>query len=154
MAPRYTICLTEEERATLEAIARSGKINTLKFVYIRALLLCDTGPDGSRQPWNVSDVAEALGVSSRTVEHVKQRFLEAGLYAALVRKPRSDQRKRTFGGDFPARVVALACSPAPAGRARWTIRLLADKVVELQMAPKVSTMTIQRVLKKAYCALV
>jgi hypothetical protein len=153
MAPRYKITLTQDERTMLEAITRSGKTNASKFIHARALVLCDTGPDGSGEAWKISDVAAALGVSSRTIEHVKQRFVEEGLEAALGRKQRSDQRKLTFCGDFEARLTALACSPAPAGRTRWTVRLLAEKVVELQIAPKVSTMTIQRTLKKTNCVL-
>lgn len=154
MAPRYKVTLTEEERTILAASTRSGKTNAPKFIHARALLLCDTGPDGSAESWKVTDVAEALGVSSRTIEHLKQRFVEKGLEAALGRKPRSDQRTLTFCGDFEARLTALACSPAPAGRTRWTVRLLAEKVVELQIAPKVSAMTIQRTLKKTNCVLI
>lgn len=154
MAPRYRITLTDEERGMVEAVTRSGKTNAPKFIHARALLLCDAGPDGTGESWKVSDVAEALGVSVRTIEHVKQRFVEEGLESALGRKPRSGQPKLTFCGDFEARLTALACSPAPAGRTRWTVRLLAEKVVELQIAPKVSTMTIQRTLKKTNCVLI
>jgi transposase len=93
-------------------------------------------------------VAEALGVSTRTIEHLKARFVEEGIEAALERKPSAKPRKLTFDGAFDARLTALACSPAPAGRARWTVRLLAEKVVELKIAPKVSTMSVQRALKK------
>jgi transposase len=101
----------------------------------------------------VADVAEALGVSTRTIEHLKKRFVEEGLDAALVRKSRVGPPKTTFGGEFDARLAALACSPAPEGRARWTVRLLAEKVVELQIVPAVSLMTVQRSLKKTNCIL-
>jgi transposase len=93
-------------------------------------------------------VAEALGVTSRTLEHLKERFVEEGIEAALVRKPRTKPPKISFDEAFDARLTALACSPAPAGRARWTVRLLAEKVVELKIAPKVSTMSVHRALKK------
>lgn len=93
-------------------------------------------------------MAAALGVTSRTIEHLKQRFVEEGFDAALDRKPISKPRKVTFDGEFEARLTALACSPAPDGRTRWTVRLLADKAVELNIAPTVSTMTVQRALKK------
>lgn len=126
-------------------IAYSGKV---KFIHARALLLCDAGPHGSGEPWKVADVAAALGVTSRTIEHLKERFVEEGLDAALVRKARSTPRKVIFDGEFEARLTALACSPAPEGRVCWTVRLLADKVVELRIAPSVSAMTIQRTLKK------
>ena len=98
-------------------------------------------------------MAEALGVSPRTIEHLKARFVEEGIEAALERKPSARPRKITFDGAFDARLTALACSPAPAGRARWTVRLLAEKVVELKIAPKVSTRSVQRALKKTNLSL-
>ena len=101
----------------------------------------------------MAEVAEALGVSTRTIEHLKARFVEEGIEAALERKPSARPRKLTFDGAFDARLTALACSPAPAGRARWTVRLLAEKVVELKIAPKVSTMSVQRALKKTSLSL-
>ena len=152
MAPRYRVTLTEEERGHLTVLTRSGKIAASKFIHARALLLCDAGPHGS--PWKVSEVAKALGISTRTVEHLKERFVEEGIEAALVRKPSTRVPKITFDGAFDARLTALACSPAPEGRARWTVRLLAEKVVELKIAPKVSTMSIHRALKKTNLSLI
>jgi transposase len=146
MTPRYKVTLTQEERARLEALTHSGKTAAPKFIHARALLLCDAGAHDS--PWKVADVAEALGVTTRTIEHLKERFVEEGIEAALERKPRTKPPKITFDGAFDARLTALACSPAPAGRTRWTVRLLAEKVVELQIAPKVSTMSVHRALKK------
>jgi len=151
MTPRYKVTLTQEERDRLEAMTRSGKTAASKFVHARALLLCDAGPHGS--PWKVADVAEALGISARTVEHIKERFVEKGIEAALERKPRTTPPRISFDGAFDARLTALACSPAPAGRARWTVRLLAEKVVELKIAPKVSAMSIHRALKKTNLSL-
>jgi transposase len=117
------------------------------------LLLCDAGPHGPA--WSVADVAEALGVSSRTIEHLKKRFVEDGLEAALERKPRdTPPREVIFDGAFEARLTALACSDAPEGRRRWTVRLLADKAVELKIAESVSHMTVQRVLKKTNLSLI
>ena len=98
-------------------------------------------------------VAEGLGVSARTIEHLKARFVEEGIEAALERKRPAKPRKITFDGAFAARLTALACSPAPAGRARWTVRLLAEKVVELKIAPRVSTMSVHRALKKTSLSL-
>ena len=146
MAPRYKITLTPEERGQLEAITRGGKSSAAKFVHARALLLCDAGPHGD--PWKVADVAAALGVTARTVEHLKQRFVEEGLSAALERKARVKPPKITFDGEFDARLTALACSQAPDGRVRWTVRLLAEKLVELKIAPSVSLMSVHRSLKK------
>lgn len=151
MAVRYKITLTKEERGELEAMTRSGKIPAKKFMHARALLLCDAGEYGDR--WKVADVAAALGVTSRTIEHLKKRFVEEGLEAALVRKPLRKPREVTFDGAFQARITTLACSKPPDGRTRWTIRLLAEKAVELEIADSVSTMTIHRVLKKTNCVL-
>ena len=147
MMPRYRVTLTPEERSELEAVTRSGKTRAKRFLYARALLLCDTGPEGPG--WTVADTAEALGVAPRTIEHLKKRFVEEGLEAALTRKqPEKPPREVIFGGEFEARLIALACTDPPEGRERWTVRLLAEKAVELDLAPSVSHMTIQRVLKK------
>ena len=147
MAPRYRVTLTEQERKYLETLTRNGKTGAKKFIHARALLLCDAGPRGPA--WAVADVADALGVTSRTIEHLKQRFVEEGIETALERKPREEPpREVIFDGAFEARLIALACSEAPEGYERWTVRLLADKAVELKFASSVSHMTVQRVLKK------
>ena len=151
MAPRYKVTLTEQERGQLEAMTRSGKMAAATFVHARALLLCDAGPHGDR--WTVADAAAALGVTTRTIEHLKQRFVEQGIEAALERKARAKPPNLTFDGEFDARLTALACSPAPDGRARWTVRLLAEKAVELNLAASVSPMTVHRSLKKTNCVL-
>ena len=152
MRPRYRVTLTKEERSELEAITRRGKTHARRFIHARALLLCDAGPDGPA--WNVADVATALGVSSRAIEHLKKRFVEEGIEAALQRKAREKPpREVRFDGAFEARLIALACSGAPEGRQRWTVRLLADKAVELAFAKTVSHMTVQRVLKKTNLSL-
>jgi transposase len=152
MANRYKVTLTQAEREQLTALTRRGKPTAAKFIHARALLLCDAGEWGD--PWKVADVASALGVTSRTIEHLKQRFVEEGLDAALTRKPSSQPREITFDGEFDARLTALACSQAPSGHQRWTVRLLADKLVELKIVDSVSTMTVQRSLKKTNCALI
>jgi hypothetical protein len=147
MSPRYRVTLTKEERKELEAVTHRGKTHARRFIHARALLLCDAGADGPA--WNVSAVAVALGVTSRTIEHLKKRFVEDGFEAALERKPREKPpREVTFDGAFEARLIALACSDTPEGRRRWTVRLLADKAVKLRFAESVSHMTVQRVLKK------
>ena len=152
MSPRYRVTLTKEEREDLEAMTRRGKAHARRFIHARALLLCDAGADGPA--WNVADVATALGVTSRAIEHLKKRFVEEGFEAALERKPREKPpREVIFDGAFEARLIALACSDAPDGRRRWTIRLLADKAVELSFAESVSHMTVQRVLKKTNLSL-
>ena len=152
MSPRYRITLTKQERKDLEALTRNGKTGAKKFINARALLLCDASL--GRPAWTVANVAEALGVTSRTIEHLKKRFVEEGLEAALVRKPREKPpRDVIFDGAFEARLIALACSDTPEGCQRWTVRLLADKAVELKFASSVSHMTVQRILKKTNLSL-
>lgn len=152
MSPRYRVTLTKEERSELEAMTHRGKIHARRFIHARALLLCDAGPGGPA--WNVADVAEALGITARSIEHLKKRFVEDGLRAAIDRKPREKPpREIRFDGAFEARLITLACSEAPEGRRRWTVRLLADKAVELRFAESVSHMTVQRVLKKTNLSL-
>ena len=152
MKPRYRVTLTPEEREELATLTRTARTNAKRFLYARALLLCDAGPEG--QAWTVADTAEAMGVTPRTIEHLKKRFVEEGLDAALERKKLDKPpREVVFDGAFEARLIALACSKAPQGRKRWTVRLLAEKAVELSFALKVSHMTVQRVLKKTNLSL-
>lgn len=96
----------------------------------------------------VKDAAKALGVSTRTIEHVKKRFVEEGLDSAIERKPSTRKPNIKFDGEFDARIMQLACSKCPEGTSGWTLRLLAEKAVELEIVDSVSTMTIQRSLKK------
>ena len=147
MKPRYRVTLTAAERDELHAMNRTAKTDSRRFVHARALLLLDAGPSGP--VWTVARTAEALGVSPRMLEHLKKRFIEEGLDAALDRKKASKPpREIIFDGSFEARLIALACSPVPVGRVRWTVRLLANRAVELNLADSVSHMTVQRVLKK------
>ena len=129
MAPRYRVTLTKEERLDLEAISTKGRRAARTVLYARALLLLDATP--------------------RSLEHLKKRFVEEGLPAAIERKTRATPpREIQFGGEFEARLLALACSESPEGRERWTIRLLAEKMVELKIVPSVSPMTVCNTLKK------
>jgi transposase len=147
MKPRYRVTLTKQERQELEAMTRTARTNAKRFLYARSLLLCDAGPSGPA--WTVAYTAEAMGVTTRTIEHLKKRFVEEGLDAALERKQREKPpREVIFDGAFEARLIALACSQTPEGRSRWTVRLLAEKAVELDLAKSVSHMTVQRILKK------
>ena len=145
--PRYRVTLTDEEREELEMITKKGTETARRFKFARALLLCDESEE--RKPWGTVQIAEALGVTSRTIEHLKERFVTGGLPLALERKEReTPPREIKFDGRFEAHLIALACSDPPEGRARWTVRLLADKAVELEYAPAVSHMSVQRILKK------
>ncbi len=147
MAPRYKVTLTKEERNELEAISTKGTRAARTVISSRALLLLDAGEFGPK--WIVARVAEALGKTTRSLEHLKKRFIEEGLNAAIERKRReTPPRAIQFGGEFEARLLALACSEAPEGRERWTVRLLAEKMVELKIVPSVSPMTVCNTLKK------
>lgn len=147
MAPRYRVTLTEEERKELKAISSKGKRAARTVLYARALLLLDAGEQGPK--WIVAKVAEALGTTTRSLEHLKKQFVEEGITSALNRKKRvKPPREIQFGGEFEARLLALACSEVPEGWQRWTVRLLAEKMVELQIVPSVSPMTVCNTLKK------
>jgi transposase len=151
MVPRYQIVLTPEERTQLEKMTRDGKTPAKKFLYARALLLCDKGTAAA---WNVEDIAAALGVTSRTIEHLKKRFAESGIDEAFERKVSASSRTVKFDGNFEAHLIALACTEPPAGRTRWTVRLLADKMIEMQYVDTVSPMTVQYTLKKMNFSLI
>jgi len=147
MASRYRVTLTKEERKELEAISTKGKRAARTVLYARALLLLDAGEFGPK--WSVAQVAQAIGTTSRSLEHLKKRFIEKGLPAAIERKYReTPPREIKFGGEFEAHLLALACSDPPEGRERWTMRLLAEKIVEMKIAPSVSPMTVCNTLKK------
>jgi len=153
MAARYRVTLTEQERSELQRMTKDGKTPAKRFLNARALLLCDTSEGGPQ--WTVEKVAEALGVTSRTIEHVKQRFVEDGLEVAIGRKMRETPPVEIqYDGAFDARLTQLACSAAPAGHKRWTVRLLSEKVVELKIAPRCSPMAVCRSLKKTNFSLI
>lgn len=152
MKPRYRVTLTSQERDELETLTKTNKTNAKQFLYARTLLLSDAGPQGPA--WTVENVSEAMGVTPRMIEHLKKRFVEEGLAAALRRKERANPpREVLFDGAFEARLITLACSKAPEGRRRWTLRLLAEKAAELKLTTGVSHMTVQRVLKKTNLSL-
>jgi hypothetical protein len=147
MAPRYRITLTKEEREELEIIFKTGKRAAKTILHARALLLLDAGEFGKH--WAVKMTSEAIGLSTRSIEHLKQRFVEEGLERALERKVRvTPPREKIFDGKFEAHLIALACSEPPEERERWTVRLLAERMVELKIVPAVSAMTICNTLKK------
>lgn len=153
MAIRYRVTLTDEERNELIRLTKDGKTPAKRFLSARALLLCDHRVAEER--WNVGDIATALGVTTRTIEHLKKRFVEEGLAVALERKERETPPVEVkYDGAFDAHLTRLACSEAPEGHTRWTVRLLADKVVELGIAPSCSAMAVCRSLKKTNFSLI
>jgi transposase len=149
MATKYQIFLTDQERDQLNSISKKGKSTARIFLLALVLLFCDMSPEGRGKKAN-AEISRDLNISERTIESVKRRFVEGGIDAALQRKPMTVNPSRVkLDGDFEAKLVALACSPPPEGRARWTVRLLADKLVELNIAPMgVSHMSVHRALKK------
>jgi len=144
---KYHVTLTTEERAELDAITRRGRTAARKLTHARILLRCDEAAGGPAR--SDDEVAEALAVGHATVARVRQRFVEQGLEAALVPAPSARAYARKLDGDAEARLVALACSAPPAGRNRWTLRLLADRMVMLGHTDAgVSYETVRRTLKK------
>ena len=151
--PRYKVTLNLEERDQLEQLTGKGRVAASKLMHARALLLWDQSEHNSEEPFMVKDAAKSLGVSPRTIEKVKKRFVEEGLDSAIERKASTRKPNIKFDGEFDARIMQLACSESPEGASRWTIRLLAEKAVELKIVDSVSTMTIYRSLKKTSYAL-
>lgn len=146
--PRYHVTLTADERKELESY-RQGKHSARASLIATALLMLDEGPDHPGEPVPVAKAAEYLAVSDRSLNLWKKKFVEEGLEAAIGRKKReTPPRVVKFDGDFEAQLIALACTDPPEGRARWTVRLLTEKLVELKIVETVSTMTVQRALKK------
>jgi transposase len=144
---RYVVTLTPEERQSLTDLIAAGKAAAKKLAHARILLKADAAEGGPA--WADGPIAQAIEVSIATVERVRQRFVEQGLEAALVRKPQDrPSRELKLDGRAEARLVALACSPPPEGRAVWTMQLLADKLVELQVVASVSDETVRRTPKK------
>ena len=144
---KYQVTLTAEERQSLQALVAAGKAAAQKLTHARILLKADAAPGGPS--WTDSRIAEAVEVNRTTVEQVRQRFVEHGLEAALVRKKQArPSRERKLDGAAEARLIALACSEPPQGRADWTLRLLADRLVELEVVDTISHETVRQVLKK------
>ena len=144
---KYIVTLTADERHCLLDLIAAGKAAAKKLIHARILLKADAAPGGPA--WMDDRIAEAVEVNLRTVERVRQRFVEQGLEAALVRKKQDrPSRERKLDGDGEARLIAVACSQPPQGRRAWTLQLLADKLVELRVVEAISDETVRQVLKK------
>ena len=143
MAIRYAVDLTDTERATLREIISKNKAKRSTIIHAYILLKADRTCG-----WTNADIASAYEVSTKKVEQLKKRFVEEGVEAALYRKPVTNLHRRKITGDEEAHLIALYCSQAPAGHERWTLRMLADKMVELDLVDSVSHETIRRTLKK------
>jgi transposase len=148
MNKKYIVRLTAEERRQLAAQVGRGKGQAYKIKHANILLAVDA--DGPA--WPDEQAAEAFHCHVGTVSNVRQRFVGQGLERALARKPQAEpSRQRLLDGRGEARLIALACSQPPDGRSRWTLQLLADKLVKLEIVETISDQTVRRALKKTSC---
>lgn len=143
---KYKVKLTSDERKMLFELIKNGKSNKEKLNRARILLKVDCGEEGEN--WCDEEIAEALYVSAKTVYRVRQSLVEEGLEATLDRLLPTKKRKRIVEGEEEAYLLALTCSEPPPGHSRWTLRMLADKMVELEYVDSVSHETIRSALKK------
>jgi transposase len=141
---KYIVRLTDEERHTLQQLVVGPRVARDKALRARMLLKADVdGPS-----WHDGQIADAFEVGLSTIHRLRQRFVAVGLDAALARQPSTRTKPRKLDGAHEARLVAIACSQAPAGRASWTLRLLADKLVELELVESIGRETVRQTLKK------
>lgn len=147
MSKKYILKLTTEERADPDRLVRKGNAAGWKLQRARALLKCDQGPEGPA--WPDAKIAEAFGVTTRSLESWRERAVLDGPSALLQRKPRTPTSAPKLGGESEARLTALACSQPPRGLRRWSLRLLAERLVELEVVAAVSHEAVRRALKKA-----
>lgn len=149
---KYIVRLTDEERQELTALVAS-KVSKLRRQRAAILLKADIG-QGEDEGWTDELIAASLDCSVRTPERIRKRFVTEGLEAALgCKKQTAPPQVRKLDGEAEARTIALACGPPPEGRARWTYRLLADKIVELEIVDSISHKTVWETLKKTNCSL-
>ena len=146
MRKDYIVVLSPEERERLEKLISTGRTSSKRQIWARILLKADTSSAGPG--WPDEQIGEALEVSVSTVARVRKRSVEQGLAAVLDRAVVRRPSRRRLDGEQEARLLAVACSPPPEGRARWTLRLLADKMVELEVVELISYETVRRTLKK------
>ena len=143
---RYKVTLTKEEHEQLSAVLGKGKHSSQQYRNACILINSDEGSCG--QILSNEQISQVLQINTKTVERVKQRFVEEGFDECMERKPYPIKGPIKTDGDFEAHLIALSCSDAPEGYARWSLRLLADKMVELKYADSISHETVRRVLKK------
>jgi transposase len=146
MSKQHVVRLAAAERAELGRLIRREGASTLAQIHARILLHADVSPAGPHL--TDREIAAAVGVEVRTVARVRAQFAREGLAAALHRRSRFDRRPRKLDGAAEARLVALACSDPPAGHARWSLRLLSQRLVELEVVDAISPETVRQTLKK------
>ena len=151
MPKKYIVRLALEERERLQNLVTKGKTQGYRIRHAQILLKADADGPG----WLDRNIAEAFSCNRSTVENIRQRFVLEGLDAALERKKRSKPpREKILDGVKEARLIALACSEPPEGRSRWTLQLLADELVALEIVESISYGTVHRTLKKTYSSLI
>ena len=143
---KHVVRLTAADRRELERMARSGRHPARTLVHARILLKADAAKGSPG--WDDAAIAEALDCGTRTVARVRKKYAAGGLDVALHRKKPTGRQYRKLDGDQEARLVAIACSAPPAGKARWTLKMLADRLVELEVVDALSDETVRRTLKK------
>jgi transposase len=146
MRKSYVVVLSPEERDRLEKLISTGRTSSKRQIQARILLKADASEAGPA--WSDEQISEALDISVSTVARVRKRSVEQGLAAVLDRGVVRRPSRRRLDGEQEARLLAVACSPPPEGRVRWTLRLLADKMVELEVVESISYETVRRTLKK------
>jgi hypothetical protein len=143
---RYKVTLSKEERIELESVLSKGKHSSLEFRNACILLNSDEGEFGQKS--SNENISRILHINVKTVERLKERFVKEGFESCLDRKPYPKITDIKYDGDFEAHLIALSCSEAPQGYARWSLRMLADKMVELKYIDSVSHETVRKTLKK------
>jgi hypothetical protein len=146
MKSKYSVCLSEAERARLHTLIGSGTAPARQLAHARILLKADQSEAGPG--WNDQAIAGALEVCTATVARVRRQYVTAGLEAALNRRWPEREYARALGGEAEAHLIAIACSTPPRGRQRWSLRLLAKELVRLEVVPAVSHETVRRTLRQ------
>jgi hypothetical protein len=143
---KYKVTLTKQEREELLSLTRGGKHSSKRVIHALILLNCDEGKFSDKV--RNEDITRVLKIGSRTIDRVKKKFVEQGFEAALENSPTTRVYDKKTDGDVEAHLIALSCSKPPKGFSRWSLRLLADKMVEMQYVEDISYETVRRVLKK------
>lgn len=146
MSKKYIVRLSKEERKELTELVNKGKAAAYKRTHAQILLKADISEKGSG--WTDKKISEAFDVGLRTVERVRQRLVESGLENAINRAKQKNRKSRKLDGEQEAYLVALSCSEPPDGRARWSLSLLANRLIELEYVEGISRETVRKVLKK------
>jgi len=146
---KFIVTLDEDERRHLQSLTSKGKHRSQKVLNALILLACDEGEHQGNRSRN-EEIARVLGISMRKIDRVKKRFVLEGLDVALNGRKGSRVYKKKVDGELEARLIALSCSQPPEGFQRWSLRLLADKAVELEYIDQISHETVRRVLKKTF----